>query len=105
MVKGVHRTQEEKNAIIKQWRESGKSMGAWCRETNILPETTLYGWIKPKKPKSSLRLSHKSFTELKSPSQETGIKIECAGVHIYLSRDFDALELKRCLKVLRGNLC
>jgi transposase-like protein len=100
----MRRTIEEKNVIIKQWRESGKSLYVWCGENNF-PESTLYNWVRPRKTKNNLRLHRKAFTELKTPSTGTGLKIKCAELYICLSKNFDALELKRCLQILRGSVC
>jgi transposase-like protein len=45
MKKGKHRTKEEKEALIKNYLESGLSKNAWCRNNNI-PISTFNGWEK-----------------------------------------------------------
>jgi hypothetical protein len=90
---------------IGQWRQSGKSAQAWCRERQI-NYTLFITWRK------RLELGSKNFQdqpvqtpfiELKEEIKDiSGVYIECAGVRIYVSQDFDAIVLKKCLSVLQG---
>lgn len=38
------RTLQEKQAFVKQFKESGKSLSAWCREQGI-PTSTFSKWV------------------------------------------------------------
>ena len=89
---------------FEQWRESDLSGAAWCRENNITYQVFLY-WRKKLEPSQETVPSSESFVELldsKNPHKlGTGIEVECQGVRIHLSKDFDAASFLRCLKLLR----
>lgn len=105
---------------IDQWSQSGKSAKAWCRENKVV-YTTFIGWrdrLKDSRSQNPLlsqihhsvdSLTSKKipyFIELKEkPNTYPAISLECAGVQIHLSGDFDAALLRKCLNVLRGDPC
>ena len=51
-------SKDEKQILLSQWKESGKSAAMFCREKEIKP-TTFYGWIKRGKKRDS------GFVEIK----------------------------------------
>ena len=60
----IRRTREERDALVSQWRASGKKMVDWCREQQI-PITTFCGWAYAKKaPKGHAVAARSDFTEL-----------------------------------------
>lgn len=102
MAKGIQNPNWKKH--ILEWRASGKSCKAWCKE-NKIPATTLYGW-KNRFNKVNKAASTKSeFIELKEPSVSEGIILEVGAVKIHLKAGFDQAALKQCLSCLRDTLC
>ncbi|MBI3258290.1 MAG: hypothetical protein HYZ54_02235 [Ignavibacteriae bacterium] len=95
---------EEREAMVKQWKESGKTMAEWCRERRI-PKTIFFCWTRKKKPKAKLCLARNHFTELKSEEPQTGIVIECRGVKIYVEKNFNPTLLTKCLRLIKGETC
>lgn len=100
------RTREEWLDLVAQWRNSGKSRAAWCREHQI-PKNTLTYWIQGNKAVNShLPLTKKSFVELKnSKDSETQIELKFQEFKIILSKNFDADTLLKCVMVLRKSKC
>jgi transposase-like protein len=98
----LKRSREEKVALVKQWKESGKTMAAWCHE-HLIPKTTLFSWVYPKRKKNheSPSLTHSDFIELqKNEVVKTGVTIESQGIKIHLEKGFDSSTLEQCLKIL-----
>jgi len=102
---------------VQKWFASGKSAKAWCRENQIV-YTTFIKWRNlsnyrdnPTTNRSSQSsLNHSSekvhFIELKNQIKPcSGIFLECEGVQIYISTDFDSTLLKKCVDALRGQAC
>ena len=92
---------------VKEWESSNKNPTAWCKE-NQIPYTTLRGWRDRLKKSNHKKIptQPKNFIELKDQTpSDPGIILECYGVKILLSRDFDKVVLKECLDCLRGVLC
>jgi len=81
-------------AKVEEFKQSGKSQIAWCREQGISPGTFQYHLKKTHSPGR--------FVELKSVRQ--GLKLHLAGICLELDPDFDEKTLKRFLQVARG-LC
>ena len=81
-------------AKIEEFKQSGKTQTAWCREQGIPPGTLQYYLKKSHSPKR--------FVELKSIRQ--GLKLHLAGICIELDPDFDEKTLKRFLRAA-GGLC
>ena len=90
---------------VEQWRRSAKSAQAWCRENQVV-YTTFIAWRKRLKLDSEDLMSYAQspFIELKD-KDNSGVCLECAGVKIHLSNDFDAALLKKCLSILQGASC
>lgn len=103
-------TRQEWVRRITQWQQSGKSARAWCQE-NKVTYITFLGWRNRLQLKSSplphpTSLSPSQFIELKEkPSISSGVSIECSGVLIHLSAEFNDLTLKKCLHALRRGTC
>ena len=98
---------------INQWFRSGKSAKAWCRENRVV-YTTFIGWRNRLKRKQKQAISEdknsvirpKQFIELKDRTEEAPtIVLECCGVRVHISADFDSALLRKCLDVLRGCSC
>lgn len=84
---------------LDQWRSSGLSGAAWCRENNIKYPVFLY-WCK--KTQTIGQKEDIKFVELTPPiNHATGIKLEFRGIILHLSKDFDATTLQRCLQLLK----
>lgn len=97
-------------ARITQWQQSGKSARAWYQENKVV-YTTFLGRFKRLQPNSNSpthpkALSSLQFIELKEkPATVSGVSIECSGVLIHLSVEFNSPTLKKCLDALRGVIC
>lgn len=94
---------------IEQWKLSGKSAKAWCRENQVVYNTFL-GWHKRFTQHSATAAHSPSvktqFIELKDPKKiSSGISLEYGGVTIHLEPEFDAATLEKCLTVVRGSPC
>ena len=97
---------------IDQWRQSGKSAKAWCLENQVV-YTTFVGWrnrLKAKEnqihPDDNNSLSQsRLFVELTDQKKKSIITLECNGVQILISEDFDANLLRKCLDLLRDMSC
>lgn len=104
----ITRSQKEREDLIKQWKESGKAMGTWCRE-NLIPESTFFYWINPRKPQGKAhtepQVDRSDFTELRNEESGTGIIIECQGIKISIEKHFDTLTLENFLKILMRQKC
>jgi hypothetical protein len=105
----ISTTKREWAKKIELWRQSGKSVKAWCRENHVV-YTTFLGWrnrLKLNQNVNSTSSSSKNqFIELKEGLKTaSGISLECEGVRIHLTSEFDELLLKRCLALLRGVPC
>jgi len=48
------RSKQEVQALIEQWKQSGKSKALFCLENNLNYQT-FFGWVKPKKKKHSVK--------------------------------------------------
>jgi hypothetical protein len=93
----------EQASLIEQWRSSGKSAKAWCRENNLV-YTTFLGWVYRSQEKKKALSS--SFIEIKDrPQTSSGISLEYDGIRINISSDFDPVILNQCLQALRGKKC
>jgi hypothetical protein len=103
---------------IQQWLLSGKSAKSWCQENQVVYNTFL-GWrdrlkcchnqkanSSPNQNSLGSTPSKMNFIELKDqPKSCPGIFLECDGVQIHLSTEFDAAVLRKCLNILRGTAC
>lgn len=84
---------------IREQRQSGLSIVAWCSQNCIAPYKFYY-WRDKIFAKSQLDRS--TFTEIPDhKSCQNGITLEFQGVRILLDRHFDQFTLKRCLEVLK----
>jgi hypothetical protein len=85
---------------IQQWKDSGLSGAAWCRENDVVYSQFLY------RKERVAQQTPESFVELRDPqSDESGIEIEIQGIVVRLAKDFDAQALLCCLKLLRTMAC
>jgi len=86
---------------LEQWKISGLSGAAWCRKNHIKYPVFLY-WCR--KTESFInKESSPTFVELTSPTEQTsGIDVECHGIILHLSKDFDGLAFQRCIQLLKG---
>jgi hypothetical protein len=97
---------------ITQWQQSGKSTKAWCQEKQVV-YTTFLGWrgrlqLNPSPLIQSTTPSSSQFIELKerpSINISSGVSVECSGVLIHLSVEFNSSTLKKCLDALCGGTC
>ena len=86
---------------FEEWRVSGLSAAAWCRNNNI-PYPTFCYW---KKRLEKTCFLPTQFAEVPPESSEKGLAIEYRGFKIVLLPDFDADTLLRCLEALRATPC
>lgn len=83
---------------VEQWRGSGLSAAAWCRENGIVYSQFLY-WRQRIAQETGQPFIE--LTEAQDP-RESGIEIETRGITLRLARGFDSTELLRCLQVIGG---
>ena len=101
----IRRTREEREALVKQWRESGKTMTAWCSEQQI-PITTFCGWAYPKKAsKKSNIVTRTDFAELRDEMSTAKVLIEWRGCKIHIDCEAAPMILERCLPIIGRFSC
>lgn len=99
-----HTKRSEWESRVSEWQKSGKSARVWCEENQIVYVTFL-GWRNRLRPNQNLS-DTSEFIELQEElPRSSGISLECSGVLIHLSLDFNTPTLKKCLEVLRGESC
>jgi len=105
---GFQRVSESERAAwnkqVQDWRESGQSIAAWCRQHDLAYHAFFY-WRKRFAPETIATHStpRKEFFELEDPgTEETGVHVECSGVRISLDRNFDEGCFLRCMRALRA---
>ena len=88
----------EKQKLLAEWKESGKSAAMFCREKEIKP-TTFYGWIKREKKESN-----SGFVQikkvLKPAIQSEDISIEKGSLKIKLPANLIESHLEKIIKAL-----
>ena len=86
---------------VRQWRSSGLSAAAWCKEGGVIYNQFLY-WRE-----RIAQQTAESFVELQDShdSQGSGIEIEAMGVTVRLATGFDSSDLLRCLRVIGAMAC
>ena len=91
-------------ARIEDWKNSGLSRSAWCKQENIA-DHQFYYWKKLLSDKPKPKLDANSFVELGDHSDASGIEIILNGIAIRLSKDFHGPTLHQCLMTLKGVKC
>jgi hypothetical protein len=101
----TRRTWEEREALVRQWRESGKKMSDWCRERQI-PITTFCGWAyRKKRPNRNTIVSRSDFTELKNEVSGAKVLIEWLGCKIHIDSQNASQILEKCLSIIGRLSC
>lgn len=93
--------EEEKpdwSARISSWRNSGKSIAAWCRDNGIGYDQFQY-WLNKLERPAKLQKNNGNFVALKVASNP--ILVECNGSYLHLSSGFDPVLLREVISVLR----
>lgn len=100
------------NKRIKEWYPSGLSIRAWCRQQALSYQQFLYWQTRIAKRDEQTANSLDAplgFVSLpdETPklSSDSGIVIQCQGIQIHISSDFDSKTLLRCLKTVRSQEC
>jgi len=84
-------------AKLSEWRMSGKSGSAWCRDNGISYYQFQY-WQKKQRRASQL-VKTGQFVPLKVAS--TSLRIECNGIYLHVSCGFDPALLRDVVSVLK----
>ena len=100
----IKRTRDEWIILVEKWKNSGKTMTAWCREYQI-PKNTFIYWIKGGAAKKDIGIARDNFIELKGEEPKTCVLIEWRGCKIHLNRDISPLILEKCLQVIGKRQC
>jgi hypothetical protein len=102
----IKRTRDEWKMLVEQWRASGRSMTAWCREQQIHKNTFIY-WTKISAPPKKVDMVRDDFTELKNEKHAStaGVLIEWRGCKIHLDHAIAPLILEKCLHVIGRHRC
>ena len=86
-------------ARVADWRRSGLSVAAWCRNHAVSYHTFLY-WRKrldERHPESA-----GIFLQLSAPAEPEPIALECNGVFVHVPAGFDPGLLREILALLKG---
>jgi hypothetical protein len=103
----IKRTRNEWKALVEQWKASGKTMTAWCRECQI-PKNTFIYWAKgsPKRvSKKSAEIARNDFTELKGGEPKAEVLIEWRGCKIHIDGEAASIILGKCLHIIGRHSC
>lgn len=87
------------SARISSWRNSGKSIAAWCRDNEIGYDQFLY-WLNKLERPTKLKKKNGNFVALKVASKP--ILVECNGTYLHVSSGFDHLLLREVVSALRA---
>ena len=101
------RLTDEERAIwadtVEQWRKSGKSAAAWCREHQLVYHQFQY-W--KDRLATYTETTSNPFIEITDDRTTSGeILLEVGKVLVRLHDDFDEQTLLRCMRVLRSLEC
>ena len=86
-------------ARLADWRRSGLSIAAWCRNHAVSYQTFLY-WRK--RLDDRLPESAGIFLQLAVPADPEPIALECNGVFVHVPAGFDPGLLRDILALLKG---
>lgn len=102
----IRRTRDEWKMLVEQWRASGKTITAWCKEQQIHKNTFVY-WINGGTLKKNANIARHDFTELKNeePTTTASVLIEWHGCKIHLHHDIAPKILEKCLHIIGGCRC
>jgi hypothetical protein len=89
---------------LEKWKVSGMSASEWCRENEIC-YVLFNRWKSKLNNETQTKIAGPNFVELKDQNDSNGIFLECSGVKIFLSDNFKADVLARCIKTLRDHPC
>jgi hypothetical protein len=98
----IETLREEWKKHVEDWKASGKSCQRWAKENNLSYHSLLY-W-RQKYAKKEPVSSPSQFVELSdrcSPTPQSGIALEMAGVILRIDRSFDPLTLISCIQLLK----
>ena len=96
----IKRTHKERESLVKDWKESGKQMTAWCSEHQI-PITTFYSWVYGRKEsKKNKVIARDNFTELRNEVSIEKVLIEWRGCKIHLDPRTASIVLEKCLPII-----
>ena len=85
-------------AKLADWRRSGLSIAAWCRNNAVSYHTFLY-W---RKRLDDRRPDTGTFLQLCPPADPEPIALECNGVFVHVPAGFDPGLLRDILALLKG---
>jgi hypothetical protein len=83
---------------LADWRRSGLSIAAWCRNNAVSYQTFLY-W---RKRLDERRPDTGTFLQLCPPADPEPITLECNGVFVHVPVGFDPAQLRDILALLKG---
>jgi hypothetical protein len=83
---------------LADWRRSGLSIAAWCRNNAVSYQTFLY-W---RKRLDDRRPDTGTFLQLCPPADPEPIALECNGVLVHVPVGFDPRLLRDIIALLKG---
>jgi hypothetical protein len=86
-------------ARLADWRRSGLSIAAWCRNHAVSYQTFLY-WRR--RLDDHLPEPTGIFVQLTTPAEPEPIALECNGVFVHVPAGFDPGLLRDILALLKG---
>jgi hypothetical protein len=96
--------QEKWSARLDDWKKSGISGMAWCKQEKT-PYHQFNYWKKRLLNHKQPKFDTQSFVELDDDSDTSGVEVVLNEISIRLSRDFDSTTLLRCLRTLKEAKC
>jgi hypothetical protein len=99
-------TRQEWKQLIEQWAATTPKASAlsWCNKNNINYHSFLY-WRERLHSRIMDRSSFQELDFVQEPQTQTGIVLECNQIHIRLEENFDANTLRKCLQILKEDVC
>lgn len=93
---------------VKNQRESGLTIAAWCRQNNFTSHTFYY-WRDKFSPKATIkRENFKEIAErqiVDNENHQSGVCVQYQEFCIHLDQGFNMATLKQCLRALKELQC
>ena len=91
-------SEEEKKAIVEDYKKSGLALKTYAKEIGI-PESTLRGWIKEDREMSFGAIEVKPSVTIPKAKNNTMVFV-CENIRVELGEDFNKDFFKRIVEVL-----
>jgi len=90
------------NQLVEDWKNSGEVAKHWC-EKHKIPYVSFIIWRKKLANFSPIKEEASSFIEIiEKEKKSCTLEIECQGFILRLTEDFNEIEVRKCLKLMKG---